>query len=61
MIHMLFTVNCDIVAVKQFIQKTFSDVVTGDVPLQDFIFAKEYRGRESYKPNAKVPALEIAK
>lgn len=29
--------------------------------LQDFIFAKEFRGREGYKPGACVPALEIAK
>ncbi|OQV19264.1 DNA polymerase zeta catalytic subunit [Hypsibius exemplaris] len=60
-ILLLFSPNCDILSVKQFMQKTFSDVLTGDVPMHDFIFAKEYRGRESYKDGAKVPALEIAK
>jgi len=33
----------------------------GSVSLQDFIFAKEYRGMAGYKPGACVPALEIAR
>jgi DNA polymerase zeta len=33
----------------------------GSVSLQDFVFAKEYRGMPGYKPGACVPALEIAK
>ncbi|GAV08433.1 hypothetical protein RvY_18121-1 [Ramazzottius varieornatus] len=60
-ICMLFGQHCDMTSIKQYVSRVFRDVLSGDVSLQDFVFAKEYRGRESYKAGAKVPALEIAK
>jgi len=47
--------------VKQYVQQQCQRVMEGTVSLQDFIFAKEYRGMPGYKPGACVPALEIAK
>ncbi|XP_055328989.1 DNA polymerase zeta catalytic subunit-like isoform X2 [Paramacrobiotus metropolitanus] len=61
MIRMLFARNCDLLSVKQFVQGRFASVLLGDTKMEDFIFAKEYRGRESYKDGASVPALAIAK
>lgn len=61
MLRMLFTPRCDIFSVRQFVQKKFHDVLTGNINWQMFIFAREYRGRDSYKANACVPALEIAR
>lgn len=36
-------------------------MLSGHVGLQDFIFAKEYKGMMGYKPGACVPALEVAR
>lgn len=33
----------------------------GRASLQDFTFAKEYRGMKNYKPGACVPALELTR
>jgi len=49
------------VAVKCYIDKQFKKIFKGNVNIQDFLFAKEYRGRNSYRPGACVPALELAK
>ncbi|VVC26026.1 Hypothetical protein CINCED_3A006758 [Cinara cedri] len=56
----LFETN-NIQAVKTYIDKQFKKILKGNVNLQDFLFAKEYRGRNGYKPGACVPALELAK
>jgi DNA polymerase elongation subunit (family B) len=48
--------------VKSFIQKQFSKILTGKIShIQDFIFAKEYRGMDSYSAQARVPSLELTK
>jgi DNA polymerase zeta len=47
--------------VKVYVQRQFTKILQNRNSLQDFIFAKEFRGREGYKPGACVPALEIAK
>ncbi|XP_001949189.2 DNA polymerase zeta catalytic subunit [Acyrthosiphon pisum] len=51
----------DIAAVKCYIDKQFKKIFKGNVNIQDFLFAKEYRGRNNYRPGACVPALELAK
>ncbi|XP_053396986.1 uncharacterized protein LOC123552830 [Mercenaria mercenaria] len=59
-LKILFTTK-DVSEVKSYIQQQCQKVMEGSVSLQDFIFAKEYRGMPGYKPGACVPALEIAK
>ncbi|KAI1286929.1 DNA polymerase zeta catalytic subunit [Halotydeus destructor] len=60
-IRTLFTTK-EINEVKKYVQRQFQKIITGKVStLQDFIFAREYRGRERYSRNACVPALEITK
>lgn len=51
----------DIASVKIYIDKQFKKIFKGNVSIQDFLFAKEYRGRNAYRPGACVPALELAK
>jgi len=53
--------SCDVSKVKVYVQRQFTKILQNRNSLQDFIFAKEFRGREGYKPGACVPALEIAK
>lgn len=59
-IKILFTTH-DVSLVKQYVQRQFVKVMEGQTSLQDFIFAKEFRGLTSYQPGACVPALEIAR
>ena len=47
--------------VKQFVQHQFNRIMTGNMPLQDLTFAREFRGMSGYKPGACVPALELAR
>ncbi len=47
--------------VKSFVQLQFRKILDAMVNIQDFTFAKEYRGREYYRPGASVPALELAR
>jgi DNA polymerase zeta len=51
----------DVSLVKKFVQRQFQKLMEERVSPQDFIFAKEYRGLNSYKPTACVPSLEIAR
>eukprot|EP00057_Strongylocentrotus_purpuratus_P029170 XP_011683644.1 PREDICTED: DNA polymerase zeta catalytic subunit [Strongylocentrotus purpuratus] len=51
----------DVSKVKRYVQQQFQKLNAGQIGLQDLIFAKEYRGRQYYKPTSCVPALEIAK
>ena len=51
----------DVSLVKSYVQHQFVKLIEGRINLQDFIFAKEYRGASSYKPGACVPALYIAR
>lgn len=57
---MLFSTR-DVSRVKQYVQKQFMKISEDRVPMQEFMFAKEYRGMSTYKPGACVPALEITK
>ncbi|XP_028411186.1 DNA polymerase zeta catalytic subunit-like isoform X2 [Dendronephthya gigantea] len=51
----------DISLVKKFVQRQFCKLMEERVSIQDFIFAKEYRGMRGYKPKACVPALALAR
>ena len=57
---MLFTQR-DISLIKRFVLRQCQKLLDGKATTKDFIIAKEYRGRNSYKPGACVPALEITK
>lgn len=51
----------DISLIKQYVQRQCMKILEGKASIQDFIFAKEYRGSASYKPGACVPALELTR
>uniref|UniRef100_A0A182VW29 DNA polymerase zeta catalytic subunit n=1 Tax=Anopheles minimus TaxID=112268 RepID=A0A182VW29_9DIPT len=53
--------TCDVSKVKQYTCRQFTKILEGRVNLQDFIFAKEFRGESGYKPGACVPALELTR
>ncbi|XP_016072971.1 PREDICTED: DNA polymerase zeta catalytic subunit isoform X1 [Miniopterus natalensis] len=51
----------DISLIKQYVQRQCMKLLEGKASIQDFVFAKEYRGSFSYKPGACVPALELTR
>ncbi|XP_057595198.1 DNA polymerase zeta catalytic subunit isoform X2 [Hippopotamus amphibius kiboko] len=51
----------DISLIKQYVQRQCMKLLEGKASIQDFIFAKEYRGSASYKPGTCVPALELTR
>ncbi|XP_055607280.1 DNA polymerase zeta catalytic subunit isoform X2 [Uranotaenia lowii] len=51
----------DVSKVKEYTCRQFTKILEGRVNLQDFIFAKEFRGQDGYKPGACVPALELTR
>ncbi|XP_052901869.1 DNA polymerase zeta catalytic subunit isoform X2 [Anopheles moucheti] len=53
--------TCDVSKVKQYTCRQFTKILEGRVNLQEFIFAKEFRGENGYKPGACVPALELTR
>ena len=59
-IKILFTMR-DVSQVRSYLQRQFTKMLSGRVGLQDYIFAKEFRGMMGYKAGACVPALEIAR
>ncbi|KYO24730.1 DNA polymerase zeta catalytic subunit isoform A [Alligator mississippiensis] len=59
-IKLLFETR-DISQIKQYVQNQCLKLLEGKASIQDFIFAKEYRGSFAYKPGACVPALEITR
>uniref|UniRef100_A0A8C5JPK4 DNA polymerase zeta catalytic subunit n=1 Tax=Junco hyemalis TaxID=40217 RepID=A0A8C5JPK4_JUNHY len=59
-IKLLFETR-DISQIKQYVQNQCMKLLEGKASMQDFIFAKEYRGSSAYKPGACVPALEITR
>lgn len=60
-LRLLFESN-DIQVVKKYVCRQFSKMDAGSLGLiQDFIFAKEYRGKEFYSAVSKVPCMEIIK
>ncbi|NXY81202.1 REV3L polymerase, partial [Alcedo cyanopectus] len=59
-IKLLFETR-DISQIKQYVQKQCMKLLEGKASMQDFIFAKEYRGSSAYRPGSCVPALEITR
>ncbi|GLH07156.1 DNA polymerase delta catalytic subunit [Gryllus bimaculatus] len=59
-LHLLFETK-DMSKVKAYVQRKFSQILEGQMSIQDLTFAREYRGKGGYKPGACVPALELAK
>ncbi|XP_071956758.1 DNA polymerase zeta catalytic subunit-like [Antedon mediterranea] len=59
-IKVLFNTH-NISEVKSYVKRQCNKVLEGRISMQDLIFAKEYRGINSYRPGACVPALELAK
>ncbi|XP_025896491.1 DNA polymerase zeta catalytic subunit [Nothoprocta perdicaria] len=59
-IKLLFETR-DISQIKQYVQNQCLKLLEGKASMQDFIFAKEYRGSTAYKPGSCVPALEITR
>ncbi len=59
-LHILFKTR-DLSLVKSFVQRQFKKLFDDKVNIQDFTFAKEYRGHQYYRPGALVPALELSK
>uniref|UniRef100_A0A9L0TID8 DNA polymerase zeta catalytic subunit n=1 Tax=Equus caballus TaxID=9796 RepID=A0A9L0TID8_HORSE len=51
----------DISLIKQYVQRQCMKLLEGKASIQDFIFAKEYRGSFSYKPGVCVPSLELTR
>ncbi|KHJ47133.1 zinc finger, C2H2 type [Trichuris suis] len=60
MLKVLFD-SGDIKKAERYVMEKFEHVLSGSEPFEDFIFAKEYRGRDWYKANSAVPALSIAR
>ncbi len=59
-LRILFT-SRDVSLVRRYVERQCGKVLDGRGNLQDYMFAKEYRGKEYYRPGACVPALELAK
>lgn len=53
--------TCDVSAVKQYICRQFTKILSGRANIQDLIFSKEFRGTNGYKPGACVPSLELTR
>ncbi|XP_022788883.1 DNA polymerase zeta catalytic subunit-like isoform X1 [Stylophora pistillata] len=51
----------DLSLIKKYVQRQCTKLMEGRASLQDFTFAKEYRGMKNYKPGACVPALELTR
>ena len=51
----------DLSLVKKYVERQFTKIMEDRVSIQDFTFAKEYRGMKNYRPGACVPALSIAR
>lgn len=48
-------------AIKRYVCRQFTKILSGKASIQDLIFAKEFRGISGYKPGACVPALELTR
>ncbi|EDS38599.1 DNA polymerase zeta catalytic subunit [Culex quinquefasciatus] len=51
----------DVSRVKEYTCRQFTKILEDRVNVQDYIFAKEFRGQDGYKPGACVPALELTR
>ena len=59
-LRLLFS-SRDLSQVKTYVQRQCSKLLDGHVSIQEYTFAKEYRGKSNYRPGACVPALELTK
>lgn len=59
-IRILFS-RCDMSLVKKYVLHQCRMLIEGSVAVNDYVIAKEYRGKSTYKTGACVPALEITK
>ncbi len=60
-LKILFTTN-DVNGVQMYLLRQFQKILDGRVSiLNDFIFAREYRGKDKYSAKSHVPSMEIAK
>ena len=60
-LRILFSTN-DLNGVKNYLMRQFQKILNGRVSiLEDFVFAREYRGADSYSDKSHVPSAEIAK
>ncbi|EDV19126.1 uncharacterized protein TRIADDRAFT_34128 [Trichoplax adhaerens] len=59
-IRILFS-RRDMSLVKKYVLHKCRMLIEGKVAINDYVIAKEYRGKSTYKPGACVPALEITK
>uniref|UniRef100_A0A1Q3FV46 DNA polymerase zeta catalytic subunit n=3 Tax=Culex TaxID=53527 RepID=A0A1Q3FV46_CULTA len=51
----------DVSRVKEYTCRQFTKILEDRVNVQDFVYAKEFRGQDGYKPGACVPALELTR
>jgi hypothetical protein len=47
--------------VRAYVTEQFSRVLANRICLQQYIFAREFRGAQGYRPGAQVAALKLAK
>ena len=59
-IKLLFDTK-DISKVKSYVMRQCGRVLNGRVSIGEYTFAREYRGKSSYRPGACVPALELTR
>ena len=59
-IRILFETK-DVSLIKSYVQKQLMKILEGKTYLKEFIIAKEYRGMNTYKPGACVPALVLTR
>lgn len=53
--------TCDISKVRTYVERQFIKLLSGRISIQDLTFAKEFRGKNGYRPGACVPALELTR
>lgn len=51
----------DVSEIKRYVCRQFTKLLSGRANIQDLLFAKEFRGKNGYKPTACVPALELTR
>ena len=60
-LRLLFKTN-DVKDVKEYLGRQFQKILNGRISLiEDFVFAREYRGADNYSERSRVPSKEIAK
>ena len=60
-LRLLFDAAGDPATTSDYVCAEFRRLLEGRAPLDEFIFAKQYRGLHAYSASARVPALKIAR